>query len=235
MEKILTFGVLCPFWASFRQPQTVNVHVTYPFPPPATLYGMLNAARGKPQDWNVDRGNWQISLIIESKGKYLETFSKIFKPAREGEALFDRTILMRQKLIKVYYTIYLKTEEQLLIEAQKALSAPHWPLYLGESDDVVDIINPRIVECQPAEVAQIHSIIPGFVEGCQLVNMPIRYTEASRKQFQGRVPTDKAKGQWQMERQIYSIPPEGESVLLSEQRLAYPIEGRNIIFNGNPR
>ena len=222
MEKILTFGVLCPFWASFRQPQTVNVHVTYPFPPPSTLYGMLNAARGKPQDWNADRGNWQISLIIESKGKYLETFSKIFKPAREGDALFDRTILMRQKLIKVHYTIYLKTEEQLLIEAQKALRAPHWPLYLGESDDVVDIINPRIVECQPAEVKQIHSIIPGFVEGCQLVNMPTRYTEVSREQ-------------WQMERQIYSIPLEGEAVLLSEQRLAYPIEGRNIIFNGNSR
>ena len=108
----------------------------------------------------------------------------------------------------------------MLVEAQQALTAPHWPLYLGESDDVVDIINPRVVECQPTEVQQIHSIIPGFVEGCQLVNMPTRYTEASREQ-------------WQMHRQIYSIPPEGESVILSEPRLAYQIDGRNIIFNGN--
>ena len=220
MEKILTFGAICPFWTSFRQPQTVNVHVTYPIPPPPTLYGMLNAARGKPQDWNVDRDNWQISLIIESKGEFLETFSKIFKPARDGEGLFDRTILMRQKLIKVHYTIYIKANESLLVEAQQALNAPHWPLYLGESDDVVDIIYPRIVECQPIEVQQIHSIIPGFVEGCRLVNVPFRFTEASRSQ-------------WQTQRQIYSIPPDGESVTLSEPRLAYPIEGRNIIFNGN--
>ena len=230
MEKILTFGVICPFWASFRQPQAVNVHVTYPIPPPPTLYGMLNAARGKPQDWNADRDYWQISLIIESKGKFLETFSKIFKPARDGNGLFDRTILMRQKLIRVHYTIYLKideslylkTDESLLVEAQQALTAPRWPLYLGESDDVVDIINPRIVECQPTEVEKIHSIIPGFVEGCQLVNMPSHYTEASREQ-------------WQMHRQIYSIPPEGNSAVLSEPRLAYPIEGRNIVFNGNSR
>ena len=222
MEKILTFGVICPFWASFKQPQAVNVHVTYPIPPPPTLYGMLNAARGKPQDWNADRDDWQISLIVESKGKFLETFSKIFKPAREGNALFDRTILMRQKLIKVHYTIYFKTDESLLAEAQQALHAPHWPLYLGESDDVVDIINPRIIECQPTQAQQIHSIIPGFVEGCQLVNVPTKFTEASRTQ-------------WQMHRQIYSIPPAGESVALSEPRLAYPIEGRNIVFNGNSR
>ena len=223
MEKILTFGAICPFWASFKRPQAVNVHATYPIPPPSTLYGMLNAARGKPQDWNVDRDNWQISLIVESKGKSLETFSKILKRARGGNApLFDRTILMRQKLTKVHYTIYLKTDELLLVEAQQALMAPHWPLYLGESDDVVDIINPRIVECQPTEVQKIHSIIPGFAEGCQLVNVPTHFTEASR-------------AQWQMHRQIYAIPPEGESAILSELRLAYPIEGRNIVFNGNTR
>ena len=220
MEKILTFGLISPFWASFRQPQAVNVHVTYPFPPPTTLYGMLNAARGKPQDWCEDRDEWQLSIVIETNGKLLETFSKIFKSAREAGPVFERTILIRQKLLKAHYTVYLKADDILLIEALEALRAPHWPLYLGESDDLVDVITPRIVECQPTQVQQIHSIIPGFVEGCQLVNVPVQYTEASRSQ-------------WQMHRQIYSIPPEGKSVVLSEPRLAYPLKGRNIIFNGN--
>jgi len=222
MEKILTFGAICPFWASFRQPQTVNVHVTYPFPPPPTLYGMLNAARGKPQDWNRDRSQWQLSLIVESSGIFLETFSKIFKPAREGGALFDRTILMRQKLVNVHYTIYLKASEPLLSEAQQALRAPHWPLYLGESDDVVDVIKPRVVESKPRDVQEVHSIIPGFVEGCHLVNVPSRYTETTRQQ-------------WQIDRQIYSIPPEGEAAMLTKPRQAYPIEGRNIVFDENTR
>ena len=85
MEKILTFGVICPFWASFRQPQAVNVHVTYPIPPPPTLYGMLNAARGKPQDWNIDRDNWQISLIVESKGcTFLKRLARFLNPPERG-------------------------------------------------------------------------------------------------------------------------------------------------------
>ena len=222
MEKILTFGLISPFWASFRQPQAVNVHVTYPFPPPTTLYGMLNAARGKPQDWCEDRDAWQLSIVIETNGKLLETFSKIFKSAREAGPVFERTILIRQKLLKAHYTVYLKADDMLLIEALEALRTPHWPLYLGESDDLVDVISPRIVETQLSEVTSVHSIIPGFVEGCQLVNMPNHYTEATR-------------GQWQMQRQIYSIPPQGQALSLTESRIAYAIEGRNIIFNENTR
>lgn len=222
MEKILTFGVICPFWASFQQPQTVNVHITYPFPPPTTLYGLLNAARGKPSDWNADREAWQFSLVIESNRTFLETFSKIHKSARAAGPLFEKTILIRQKLLKVHYTIYLKAAEVLLVEAQHALSAPHFPLCLGESDDLADIINPRLVESQLTAVKNIHSIIPGFVEGCPLVNVPSQYTEASRNQ-------------WQIQRQIYSIPPQGSAATLTESRLAYPIEGRNIIFDANTR
>lgn len=222
MKKILTFGLMSPFWASFRHPQAVNVHVTYPFPPPPTLYGMLNAARGKPQDWCEDQDEWQLSIVIETNGKLLETFSKIFKSAREAGPVFEKTILIRQKLLKAHYTVYLKADDVLLIEALEALKAPHWPLYLGESDDVVDVITPHIVECHPIEVQQIHSIIPGFVEGCQLVNVPNHYAEATR-------------GQWHMQRQIYSIPPHGQALSLTESRTAYSIEGRNIIFNENTR
>ena len=222
MEKILTFGLISPFWASFRRPQAVNVHVTYPFPPPTTLYGMLNAARGKPQDWCEDRDEWQLSIVIETNGKLLETFSKIFKSAREAGPVFERTILIRQKLLKAHYTVYLKADDILLIEALEALKAPQWPLYLGESDDLVDVIDPKIVETQLNEVTSVHSVIPGFVEGCQLVNMPNHYTEATR-------------GQWQMQRQIYSIPPSGQALALTESRIAYSIEGRNIIFNENTR
>lgn len=222
MEKILTFGLIPPFWTSFRQPQAVNVHVTYPFPPPTTLYGMLNAARGKPQDWCEDREAWQLSIVIERNGMFLETFSKIFKPAREAGPLFDRTILIRQKLLNARYSVYLKADVPLLTEALQALKNPYWPLYLGESDDLVDIINPRIVETQPQQVTSVHSIIPGFVEGCQLVNVPNQYTEATRTQ-------------WQMHRQIYSIPLQGDAVSITESRIAYPIEGKNIVFNENTR
>ena len=132
MEKILTFGLVCPFWTSFRNPSSVNVHVTYPFPPPTTLYGLLNAARGMPQDWRGDRDEWQISLVIESSGESVQTFSKILKIYEEkrpkaevakdryGKAVFNRTTVMRQKMIGVHYIAYLKAPEDKLVQAQQA-------------------------------------------------------------------------------------------------------------------
>jgi len=219
MEQILTFRLVCPFWASFRNPSTVNVHVTYPFPPPTTLYGLLNAARGRPQDWNSDRDNWQISLVVESEGILMETFSKIKKAARqEDKGLFGRTTLIRQKLIGVSYAIYLRASQDLLIEAQNALEDPCWPLYLGESDDVVDVVSPHIVNVGPEPMQDIHSIVPGVVEGCRLLRVPVRFHKKGRN--------------WSVDYVLYSLPSASEGVRLEKPMLAYQVEGRNVVFNG---
>ena len=227
MEKVLTFGLICPFWTSFRNPSTVNVHVTYPFPPPTTLYGMLNAARGMQADWHEDREVWQFALVIESAGKLVETFSKIMQTphsSRKGDSPYDtnRKIVIRQKIVGARYLVYIKSSDTLLEEARSALMNPYWSLYLGESDDVVDIVSPEIVEVDKISVEHIHSIIPGpgLVEGCRLVKVPYRFIKQGQS--------------WHVEQRLYSIPPENEGIHLSEPKLAHPIEGRNIVFNGNP-
>ena len=228
MEKILTFGLICPFWTSFRNPSTVNVHVTYPFPPPTTLYGMLNAARGMQSDWHEDREAWQFALVIESPGKLVETFSKIMQTphsSRKGDSPYDtnRKIVIRQKIVGARYLVYIKSSDTLLEEAWSALMEPYWSLYLGESDDVVDVVSPEIIEADKVPVKHIHSILPRFEEGCHLVKVPSRFIK-------------QGKSSWRVEEQIYSIPPEGEKgIQLSEPKLAYPIKGRNIVFDGNSR
>lgn len=233
MEQILTFQLICPFWTSFRNPSTINVHITYPFPPLTTLYGFLNAARGYPQDWNLDQDQWKISLVIESRGKLVETFSKIMKvfedkstgEEREKRKLsspkgfFDRTTLIRQKLLGASYIVYLKASSHLILEAQKALINPNWPLYLGESDDLVDVVYPHIISDSPKPVQCIHSIIPGIVEGCRLVRIPVKYFRAG-------------KG-WEAEYGIYSLPPDNEGINFSKPINAYTIEGRNVVFHEN--
>ena len=99
---------------------------------------------------------------------------------------------------------------------------PYWSLYLGESDDVVDVVSPEIVEVDNVSVERIHSIIPRFAEGCRLVKVPNRFIQ-------------QGKNSWRVEPQLYSIPPEGEGIQLSEPKLAYPIKGRNIVFNESSR
>ncbi|MGB9596577.1 MAG: CRISPR-associated protein Cas5, partial [Candidatus Poribacteria bacterium] len=213
---------------------TVNVHVTYPFPPLTTLYGFLNAARGMPQDWCLDRNDWQISLVVESKGKLVETFSKIMKVYEDkttgeerkqrmsegsSKGFFDRTTLIRQKLLGSCYIVYLKAKPELLVLALNALKDPKWPLYLGESDDLVDIVSPHIITESPKPVQHIHSIVPGIVEGCKLVNIPVRYYQV--------------KERWVADYRIYSLPPDKDGVEIVQEIDAYTIEGRNIVFDEN--
>lgn len=192
---------------------------------------MLNAARGMPQDWQDDRDEWQISLVIESSGESIQSFSKILKIYEEkrrkadaakdefGKAFFYKITVMRQKMIGVQYTVYFKAPEDQLIEGHQALLSPHWPLYLGESDDLVDVLSPRIIEVEPIPTDRIHSIIPGLAQGCQLVKLPHQFVRQGKN--------------WHVEQQLYSIPPEKEGIQLSEPKLAYPIKERNIVFNGN--
>ena len=114
MEKILTFELICPFWSSFRNPSTVNVHVTYPFPPPTTLYGMLNAARGMPSDWHEDREAWQFALVIKYPGELVETFSKIMQTSRADQTLIVRMTRIGKRLYarKLLVLITLFTSNQ---------------------------------------------------------------------------------------------------------------------------
>jgi len=121
----------------------------------------------------------------------------------------------------VHYTVYLKAVETQLIQAHRALLSPQWPLYLGESDDLVDVLSPRIIEVESISVPCIHSILPGLAEGCRLVKVPHRFIKQGKN--------------WHVEQQLYSIPPEGEGIELSESKMAYSIEGRNVIFHGHSR
>lgn len=186
---------------------------------------MLNAARGMQSDWHDDREAWQFSLVVKAQGTFVETFSKIMQTSRRDQnpnSLYDmnRKTVIRQKIVGASYLVYIKSNESLLEEARSALMDPYWSLYLGESDDVVDVNSPEIVEVDKVSVERIHSIIPRFAEGCRLVKVPNRFIQQS-------------KNSWHVEPQLYSIPPEKDGIQLNEPKLAYPIGKRNVVFNGD--
>ena len=54
----------------------------------------------------------------------------------------EKTVI-RQKIVGARYLVYIKSSDTLLEEARSALMDPYWSLYLGESDDVVDVVFSR--------------------------------------------------------------------------------------------
>lgn len=86
------------------------------------------------------------------------------------------TQINRQRLIEPEYSIYILSEnddEFSLENIMSALNNPKRSLYLGESDDVVDILNISLVDINATKSSCISSIIPGLYSNSELIKIPI--------------------------------------------------------------
>jgi len=85
--------------------------------------------------------------------------------------------IFREFLVYPSYRVYFVAQRDEIEELKRALEDPQRPLYLGQSDDMVDI---RIDGFQPVkkQVTRIfHSIVPGVHPGCEVVRLPLRFTD----------------------------------------------------------
>jgi len=177
MEGILKATLEVPYWCSFRVPTAVNVHPTYPVPPITTIYGLLACAMGWPADDYTYLSEMEIGLILVQKGERIEGYNKIIKWDRRDREM--RTLLMRHKLIQPIYQFFVKGEETLLKDLYHALKNPCFPLYLGESDDVVEVKDIELFPLVEIETGEVDSILPqGYgrpTNQVELVFLPTKF------------------------------------------------------------
>ena len=111
-----------------------------------------------------------------------------------------RTQINRQRLIQPRYTIYLRSSDESGDYSLESLSFhlknPKRPLYLGESDDIIDLtINEAgIVKVEDENYisSKISSVLPGprVYENCEIVKVPIklRYDKNSEQKLICSIP-----------------------------------------------
>ena len=192
-----------PFWCSFRDPLTSNVHRTFPVPPPSTLYGLIAAAIGLEQDDVSRRTEMRFAIAIEHNGELVETYSKWMKAAEgpKGEAdkaaresmrsrglitadesVWISTPLVRQKIIQPVFIVGILCAQRIADEIASALQNPVFPLYLGESDDVVDIEILGVEYPQPTS-GPATGVVSGVHSGGQLANLPCRFNRTNSRDW----------------------------------------------------
>ncbi len=212
-EVCLGLRLIPPFWCSFRDPASSNVHRTFPVPPPATLYGLVGAALGLRQHDYSRRNDMRFAAAVESPGETVETYSKwmkISEGAKDAkqiaawQAMRERgllapddcywlsTTLIRQKLIRPVFVVGILCHEQVAEEILRAVANPLFPLCLGESDDPVDV---EVLGMEVPVTAQGHAtgMVDGVHAGGVLASMPTRFTEGRR-------------GKWQVARWLVTVP-----------------------------
>lgn len=227
----LRFGIEVPFWCSFRDPTGINVHTTFRFPPLTTLYGLVANALDMRQDDYSLRRDLRFAVGIVRPGELVETYSKIMK-VREAKTpeeaakpgnVFISTSVIKQKLIAPSYQAFILARYETLDKVAAALKAPARPLYLGESDDVVDIIDIAIGQAEPVEIDTLHSAIPFTGSeaprdtAAAMVNLPYNFMRRGRSD-------------WALQRRLYSYNPGGGVLRIDRKINAYLINGSHVVF-----
>lgn len=86
------------------------------------------------------------------------------------------TQINKQRLINPYFSVYVVSKdisgEFCLENLKSALISPKRPLYLGESDDIVNILNISIVEIKESHSSNISSVLPGIYQNSDLIKIP---------------------------------------------------------------
>jgi len=150
--------------ASFRNPLYAAVQSGLPCPPPATVGGLLAAARG---GWpRVDPGTrFAMAFRAGGSGVDLETYHPLDASGKTASP----TPRDRDFLADVTLTIWLTDD---VAGWQAALRRPVWPLRLGRSQDLVGV-RARTVACGPGNGRQGQAIVPaGRGEAGTLLQLP---------------------------------------------------------------
>ncbi len=179
----LKFRIDCLYFTTFRKPTTTSVILTYLIPPYTTIRGMISNALGLPrddlktQDWfkigikpvNFVERCREIAKILKLKGtdqKYVRTFPS--------------SPMFREFLIEPKYEIFLVGDDEIIKEVFWALLDPKRPLYLGSSDDLVDIKVFEPTDVKEEKVDEVDSVVEGIYEGCVVERVPYIFTKTGR-------------------------------------------------------
>lgn len=206
--KGLSFEVEGLYFVCFRKPTSTSTILTYPLPPFTTIRGFLANALGWDQDsyYLELRGDTRnllydlrIGIEVIEPGELSAELAKVLKliPRTTGyQRSFPSAPMHREFLVQPRYRIYLAAEDSIIEEIAAALADPERPLYLGQSDDMLDYTEPHMVEVEDTKSAELDSIAEGVHPDCDVLRLPFRFISEGNG--------------WGLEYLLVSVPKNGK-------------------------
>lgn len=197
-EAVLRATLDVPIECAFRKAGTMNSLPTYEVPPVPTLQGLLYAALGRPSlllstsgalDTDVRdqeeafrkhvRETCCFGIRILESGTEQTSLRKRHKASRNSD---DRPYIgapaQMETLISPTYRVYVGGPESEIATFADALRDPERLLYLGRSDDLVDIRDIDVVQPNHVEEsATLDCVTPGAGDGLTLLPVEPDYRD----------------------------------------------------------
>lgn len=181
--KGLIFEIEAPYFFCFRKPATTSVILTYQIPPFTTIRGFLANCLGLGQfpkyvEYLSLQEGIKIGiqkLVVRGFSRELSKILKLKKTEEGFKRVFPSSPMFKDFLIGPRYRIYIIGEDNIENLFER-LKDPERPLYLGQSDDMVDVTNVRMMDIEKIKSKVIHSIVEGVHESCEIVKLPYKFS-----------------------------------------------------------
>lgn len=174
----------CPYFAVFRKPTTTSLILTYIIPPYTTIRGMFSNAMGLPRD-DLRIQDWYkigIKLIHVERSRELAKVLKLKGTGKKYQKTYPSAPMFREFLVEPKYEIFVVGEKDRVIGLYEALLNPQRSLYLGSSDDVVDLDVSEPFEVFETVMDETNSVVEGIYKGCIVEKIPYRFLK-NKKSF----------------------------------------------------
>jgi len=178
----LKFRIDCPYFTTFREPTSTSLILTYLIPPYTTIRGMISNALGLPRD-DLRVQEWfkiGIKPLNFEKCREMAKILKLKGTGKKYQRTFPSSPMFREFLVEPSYEIFLVGDDERIKEVYSALLNPKRPLYLGGSDDLVDIEVFKPVEVEKTEADEVWSVVEGVYEGCIVQRLPYKFVRVGR-------------------------------------------------------
>jgi len=178
----LKFRVDGPYFTTFREPTSTSLILSYVIPPYTTIRGLISNALGLPRD-DLRVQDWfkiGIKPLRFEKSKEMAKILKLKGTGSRYERKFPSSPMFREFLVEPSYEIYLIGDEDKIRNTYSALLNPARPLYLGGSDDLVDLEVYEPVEVEEVEANEVWCVVEGVHEGCVVEKVPYKFVKVGK-------------------------------------------------------
>jgi len=181
----LRFDAEGVYFCCFRQPTTTSVILSYPIPPFTTVRGLIECALGLSRNSYFLQNKLKIGIEPLNQPEKITELSRILKfvprqKKRTYQKNFPSTPMFKSFLVNPHYRIYLAGKNELITRIAEKLQTPERPIYLGQSDDMVDIHNVISVEIDTEESSTLSSVLEGVIENCEVIKVPYSFVNKGK-------------------------------------------------------
>jgi CRISPR-associated protein Cas5h len=209
--------------------------LTYPVPSFTALRGLIANCLGRPRR-AIETGKNNVNLLVDDldlqskvkigiellrRGSKNRELAKLLKFNGQGSVYqrnFPSSPIFKEFLARPIYRVYLVSGGEILQQVHAKLLDPERPLYLGQSDDLVDLYDvttPQPVEEEESEMC--HTLFEGVGEGCELIKLPYSFDESGeRLRYAGQPP------------HVLSLPIETKPAKLPKRTRLFKVEDRYV-------